>query len=277
MKRLFGITMLFAIAVFTAVAQNKAETEVLKFNSDYERAQMNRDVAFFERVMAADYTFSGPMAEIEDKAKAIAWLRGEKDKPTHKVVSMTSEDVKAKVIGNNAILTGTWVFTSLPIADDKAEPHIDKGRYTVFLEKRAGQWIVLAEHVSEAPHDRKLMEQQVMKAGQAYGEIMKRRDAPAFERLFADEYIYTSEEGKTRNKAEDIAHMTSPDMVIESSEISDQKVRVIGNGAAIETGMYKMKGKYKDNAFDETGRYTTTWVWRGGRWQIVSDHTSRMK
>jgi hypothetical protein len=66
-------------------------------------------------------------------------------------------------------------------------------------------------------------------------------------------------------------------MVIESTELSDQKVRVIGNGAAVETGKYRTKGTNKGKAFDETGRYTTTWVWRGGRWQIVADHTSVIK
>jgi hypothetical protein len=71
--------------------------------------------------------------------------------------------------------------------------------------------------------------------------------------------------------------MTSPEMVIESTEISDQKVRVIGNGAAVETGTYKAKGSNKGKAFEESGRYTTTWVWRGGRWQIVADHTSAIK
>jgi len=277
MKKLIAITILITASVFSAFAQSAAEQEVLKFNAEYEQAQINRDTAYFERVLADDYTFSGPTAEIEDKAKAIAWLRTQKEKPTYKMVSMKSENVKAKVMGNTAILTGDWIGTGMPVADPQAEPHTDRGRYTAVLEKRNGQWVVVAEHVSEAQHDRKLMEQQVMKGGQGYGALHKSRDKAGFERLFADEYMYTNEAGKTRTKAEDIAHMTSPDMVIESTELSDQKVRVIGNGAAIETGIYKTKGSYKGKGFDESGRYTTTWVWRGGRWQIAADHTSVIK
>lgn len=49
------------------------------------------------------------------------------------------------------------------------------------------------------------------------------------------------------------------------------------SGAAIETGTYKTKGTNKGKAFDESGRYTTTWVWRGGRGQIAADHTSVIK
>ena len=64
----------------------------------------------------------------------------------------------------------------------------------------------------------------------------------------------------------------------ETFEISDQKVRVIGNGAAVETGTVRYKGANKDNKpFDGSERYTTTWVWRGGRWQAVADHVSEIK
>src|SRR5690606_4463076 len=176
MRKIIAITMLIAASMLSAAAQTPAEQEVLKFNADYELAQNNRDVAFFERVYADDYTFTGPGAEAEDKAAAIGWLRAEKEKPTYKMVSSKTENVKAKVIGNMAILTGDWIGTTLPVGDPLAEPHTDKGRYTALLEKRGGQWIVLAEHVSEAQHDRKVMEQQVMKAGQGYGTLQKNRD-----------------------------------------------------------------------------------------------------
>jgi ketosteroid isomerase-like protein len=209
MKKLINAAVLIAASVALTFAQTPAEQEVLQFNADFEKAQINRDVAFFERVFADDYTFSGPTGETEDKAKAIAWLRSQKEKPTYKVVSMKSEDVRAKVMGNTAILTGTWIGTMMPLNDAQAAEHTDRGRYTAFLEKRNGQWIVLAEHVSEAPHDRKLMEQEVLKAGQTYGTLHKNRDKAGFERLFADEYMYTNDSGLTRTKAEDITHMTS--------------------------------------------------------------------
>jgi hypothetical protein len=44
----------------------------------------------------------------------------------------------------------------------------------MIYEKRGGQWFVVGEHSSEAPRDRKLMEQQVLKAGREYNELMKR-------------------------------------------------------------------------------------------------------
>ena len=278
MKKLIAIATLAIVSTVSIFAQtSKDEQEVLKFNAEYEQAQINRDVAFFERIMADDYTFSSETGTTENRAQVLEWLRKEKEKPTSKLISLKSEDVKAKVIGNTAVLTGTWVATHTPIADDKAEPHTDKGRYTAVLEKRNGRWMVVAEHVSEAPHDRKLMEQQVLKMGQEYGRIIKNQDAAAIERILADEYIYTNERGKVKNKAEDIAGYKTP-AKFEIFDITDQKVRVIGNNAAVETGTVRFKGASHDGKpFDGSERYTTTWVWRGGRWQVIADHTSEIK
>ncbi len=272
------IAVYMFIAVSFAFSQTKAEQELLKFNSDYEQAQINRDVAFFERGLADEYTFSGPTAEVENKAKAIAWLRAEKEKPTYKIVSMRSEDVKAKVMGNMGILTGTWVFASRPVNDDAGETHTDKGRYTAFLEKRNGQWLVIAEHVSEAPHDRKVMEQEVMKIGLKSAQMFKDRDFSGMERIVADDAFFINPTGKIKTKAEISAEVKNSGAKIEAVEITDQKVRITGNSSAIETGIVRYKGADKTGRpFDETERYTTTWVWRNGRWQIASDHTSTVK
>ena len=177
-----------------------------------------------------------------------------------------------------ALVTGNWSYTSAATAIPDAEPHKDTGRYTGVWEKRGGKWLLIAEHFSEVPHDRKLMEQQVLKAGQEYTRLIKNQDSAAIEPLLADEYTYTDETGKVKNRAEDLANYKNRPVKFEIFEISDQKVRIIGNGAAVETGTVRYKGTDgTGKTFDGSDRYTTTWVWRGGRWQIVADHTSVIK
>lgn len=277
MKKPTLITFLILAAVSTSFAQvNTLEQEILKIHAGLDQAFIKKDMAYFESVLAPDYVYSDPQGKMFDRAGNLEQLKTEWANTTYKMLSSGTENPKVKIMGNTALITADWTFTSQGTVTG-AEPHNDRGRYTGVYEKRDGKWMLVAEHFSEAPHDRKLMEQQVLKAGQGYGALHKSRDKAGFERLFADEYMYTNESGLTRNKAEDIAHMTSPDMVVESTEISDQKVRVIGNGAAVETGTYKVKGSNKGKAFEESGRYTTTWVWRGGRWQVVADHVSEVK
>jgi uncharacterized protein (TIGR02246 family) len=148
MKKLIAIATLAIVSTVSVFAQtSKDEQEVLKFISEYEQANINRDVASIERVMTDDYIYSYEGAT-ENKAKALEWTKKEKEKPTHRLISYKTEGVKAKVIGNTAIVTGTWIGTTAPASDDKAEPHTDKGRYTAVLEKRNGRWMVVAEHNS---------------------------------------------------------------------------------------------------------------------------------
>lgn len=278
MKTLLKITLLTLVAVLSVSAQNgKAEREIRSLLAESEQAGVKRDVAFIERVLADDYTYSGSNGTMENRAQALDYLKQQRDKPTYKIISFKTENQKVRVTGNTAIVTGDWTLQSASVDSPADEPHTDKGRITTILEKRNGRWLIVAEHESEQQHDRKLMEQEVLKAGKEYGKILARQDRAALERLFADEYLFTNEDGKTRTKAEDIAVLVSPDLKIESEEVTDQKVRVIGNNAAVETGVYRFKGAFKGKPIEETGRYTTTWVFRALRWQIVADHTSVVK
>jgi hypothetical protein len=54
--------------------------------------------------------------------------------------------------------------------------------------------------------------------------------------------MFTSEAGETRNRAEDIVHMTFGETTLESVGTADRKVRVIGNAAVVETGNLESNG-----------------------------------
>ena len=160
----------------------------------------------------------------------------------------------------------------------------------VAFEKRGGRWMVIAEQDSEQPNDDKLMEQQVLRAGGEYNELMKRLksgrsyaelersgDISALKHTLADDYLYTSRDGEVFTKAQDIEGYKTNRVKLESAELLEQKVRVVDNSTAVETGMIRYVGTNAGKPFDITKRYTTTWVGWSGRWQIVADHTSALK
>jgi ketosteroid isomerase-like protein len=277
MKNILVISTLVIALGSAAFAQTAAEQEILKIHAGLDQAFVKQDLAYFERTLADDYVYSDPYGKAFDRAGNLAQLRKEWADATYKVLSATTDNPKVRIMGNTALVTADWNFSSTAKEVANAEPHVDKGRYTGVYEKRAGNWMLIAEHFSEAPHDRKLMEQQVMKAGLEYARIIKTQDAAAIEGILADEYLYTDESGKVKNKAEDIAGYKTGDAKFELAEISDQKVRIIGNGSAVETGTFRIKGTNKGKAFDQTERYTTVWVWRDGRWRVVADHVSELK
>jgi ketosteroid isomerase-like protein len=279
MKKLILIATLTIIWPGLAFAQNSKDApEILKIHNGLDQAFVKGDIAFFERVLADDFVYSGPDGKMLNRARNLEEMRSWAVKPDLKVLTLTSDNVKVKISGNVALVTGNWTSTNVPADNLNAEPHKDTGRYTGVYEKRGGKWLLIAEHYSEAAHDRKLMEQQVLKAGLEYAQMIKNQDAAAIERILADEYLYTSEDGKTTNKAEDLAGYKNDRTKLELAEISDQKVRVIGNDTAVETGIIRLKGNDKNGQpFDESERYTTVWIWRDGRWQIVADHVSDIK
>ncbi len=69
--------------------------------------------------------------------------------------------------------------------------------------------------------------------------------------------------------------MTSTDLVLTSSNADDKKFRIYRN-TAVETGRFSVAGTYKGKAFSETGRYTSTWIYRDGKWKMAADHTSNI-
>ena len=274
MKKLTTISLLIIVSATLCLAQTSDEKAILNFIADYDKSYMNMDISFLENNLADDYIISSDIASSKNRAQTIEEARKEKANPTGKMTAFKSVNDSLRVMGNVAVASGAWTWSGVPLGNLQGEPHTDTGRYTMVLEKRGGKWMIVAEHYSEAPHDKKVLEAQVLKMGQEYGRMIQRGDAAAIEKILTDNYVYTDEKGKVMNKTEDLATYKDRKSKIESAETTDQKVRVIGNNAAIETGTFRVKGTDKDGKpFEETDRYTTTWMWRDLRWQIA-DHTT---
>ncbi len=261
MKKLIAIATLAIVSTFAAFAQSDKEKEVLQLAQDLNQAYLKKDVAFIERHLAPDYILATEVGTVQDRTKELEWVRKEKANPTFTVLSSKPDDLRVRVMGDVAVVTGSWTMQTTQPGAAPAEPHTDTGRFTHIYEKRGGKWLLVTEHFSEAQHDRKLMEQQVLKIGQEYARMIKNQDGATIERMLADEYLFTNERGKTKNKAEDLADYKNRPAKFEIFEIADQKVRVIGNNAAVETGTVRFKGASHDGKpFDGSERYTTTWV-----------------
>jgi hypothetical protein len=123
-----------------------------------------------------------------------------------------------------------------------------------------------AQRRSKAPARRPAasasVEQTLKKLGQELLEAVKQRDSQTLDRLLADDYITTSQNGVVGDKALSLEHLKSGQFKIDSVTTEDVKVRVYGNAAVI-TGLSIWNGQHKI-------RYTEVWVRRAGGWQAVS-------
>lgn len=105
------------------------------------------------------------------------------------------------------------------------------------------------------------------------------RDYDYFERIEAEEFIFTGEDGSVTTKKEDLAGLkepANPDYTLEAYAVNEAKVTLYGKTAVV-TGRVTTKAKYKGAVVAKQTRFTDVFVWRDGRWQIVAGHSSRVR
>jgi hypothetical protein len=121
-------------------------------------------------------------------------------------------------------------------------------------------------------------ETELMQLERDIGGANVRRDKAFFERIEADEFIFTDSAGGLTTKAEDVASLDKPagEFKLVSYDVDDMKVRVYGNTAVV-TGRTTTKLQSKDREVINRSRFTDVFVKRRGRWQLVAGHSSRLR
>jgi ketosteroid isomerase-like protein len=119
-------------------------------------------------------------------------------------------------------------------------------------------------------------EQELYTANREYDQALVRGDAVALDRLYADEFIYTTPDGEVRDKAQQLAFTRSGDLRLESGQSDEVRVRVYGN-TAVMIGRFTATGKFRDKKIDIRERYTAVWVKRDGRWRLVAEQGNLIK
>jgi uncharacterized protein (TIGR02246 family) len=272
--------LFLSIAGSTSAQVVSAEQEVTNLLNKLRDAGKRNDAAFFETVLAPEYTYSTPSGSVESRSAVLDYFRKLKETQQYRTLAHEMSDQQVRVFGDIAIVTGNFRFLSeFKAAHPNDPPHVDEGRYTGVLQKRDGRWLVLMEHDSEKPHDKAVMEKQVAALGRAYTDMIRRNDAASISTILADDYMVTDEEGNRLTKEQDLATYKerASAVKIETVEYKDQKVRMLTGSIAIEHSTIRFTGSRSGKPFDITERITTTWQFRDGRWLIVADHFSYVK
>lgn len=116
---------------------------------------------------------------------------------------------------------------------------------------------------------------EVLQAEQEWVRAHEVLDVAAIDRLMGEDYTTITSSGEVRGKAETLASYQSQSRIWESATSDEYLVRVYGD-TAIVVGRWTAKGTNTDEAFDYSARFTSVYVKRDGRWQIVSDQSTSM-
>jgi ketosteroid isomerase-like protein len=137
--------LVFAVAVWAQIpAQTETgsvEQELIKLEKELADAWVKRDVAFFDRVIADDFTWTAPYGIVSTKAQSLATLKSGEDVVTSWVV----DEMKVRVYGDAAVATGRSTIKETY----KGENVSGQYRWTDTWVKRAGRWQCVAGHSSE--------------------------------------------------------------------------------------------------------------------------------
>ncbi len=130
-------------ATSAPVSTENVQQAVTKLENERVQALLRNDTAFIERVYADDYVVTGANGVVRTRAQVVADLKS----GVQKSESITNDDVKVRVHGDTAVVTGRTTQKG----EYKGQPSISPVLFTRVYARRGGQWQLVANHTSSIP------------------------------------------------------------------------------------------------------------------------------
>jgi hypothetical protein len=115
-----------------------------------------------------------------------------------------------------------------------------------------------------------LAKKELTLLNQQYDSALIKSDTAFLNKIYANEFTYTTPEGQVRNKSQQLITIGSGGLKLDYGKSDDVAVSVY-DSTAIVTGRFFGKGIFKENIIDIKERYTTVWVKRNGHWRLVTE------
>ena len=134
-------------------------------------------------------------------------------------------------------------------------------------------WAVTASASQRTPVE---SDQQILiKLEQAWNEAFYRKDVAFVEKILADEFMATYDDGSRGDKAKELALVAEFNQQVESATLDEFTVREYRETAVVWFTL-RLVGTKQGQRAELTLRYTDVWVMRDGRWLCVSTQSTRV-
>jgi len=110
-------------------------------------------------------------------------------------------------------------------------------------------------------------ERQLLRLEDGWASALVRRDTAMFRRHLSRDFVYT-ENADVMGKEDVLKGVVGSDTVTWAGN-EGMKVHLYGNTGVV-TGILATKGRGKEGLFDKRYRFTDTWKFLSGRWQIIA-------
>ena len=157
MKLLIAVVLMLAMIPFVSsqttkhkvAEESKEEQELKRLEDEWLNTYLRADKATFDRIVADDFTGTDESGVLRNKAQEKELLQA--PPPAGIKVSLTNEDVRVRVYGDTAIVTGRILQKAERAGQDSFG---FQSRFTDTFLKRQGRWQVVARHYSRIPMER---------------------------------------------------------------------------------------------------------------------------
>jgi ketosteroid isomerase-like protein len=131
------------VLVFLAMqpAEGDSVRQLTELQQQLARAWVAGDRAAIERIIAPEWTVTGPDGGISTRADV---LRDVFETRTHRIGSLTVDDVRVRVFGDAAVVTGR----TRGRGESGHTPYDVEIRFTDMFVRRDGRWQAVASHAS---------------------------------------------------------------------------------------------------------------------------------
>ena len=107
----------------------------------------------------------------------------------------------------------------------------------------------------------------------AWNQAEQNKDAKALDGLLASTLVYVDYDGSLMDKAKFIASVKAPSLHPEQIVNESMTAYVYGESAVV-TGIYREKGVKNGKPYSRRGRFTDTWVNKGGVWLCAASQST---
>jgi hypothetical protein len=121
-----------------------------------------------------------------------------------------------------------------------------------------------------------LTEKEVIAVMDKFDQGWKEKNAALVDSVLSPHYLYFTQSGKTFNRASIVATAGSSDYSLQTMERDNLTIQLEGHAAVVNT-IWKGKGAYHGETFDDRQRCSVTIVKLNGQVRILAEHCTPIR
>jgi len=121
-----------------------------------------------------------------------------------------------------------------------------------------------------------LTKEEVIAAIQRFDTGWRTKNAKAVDSVLSPSYLYYTQSGGTFDRANVVKTAGSADYKLDTMQREQFDIKIEGNTAVVNT-IWKAKGSYFDDPFDDTQRCSITVIKNKGKVEILSEHCTPIR